>query len=326
MIVPAFWAEAVASGRRRGRPVSVRRFGWSDVGEAEAQARAEERAAAALKRLLAGDKLPRREPKVPYNGADGVPIREEILARHGDAVVTRNSYGAHCLNTPDVLFADVDFAREPSPLHVLSLAAAGMLAAVPFAIWRGWGCGMYLLIGIGIPWASWMLLASWIRMVDLARGGAEAASRARIRRFLQSRPGWRLRVYRTPAGFRVLALHRRFDPLDPEVEACFAALRTDPIYRRMCRHQRCFRARLTPKPWRIGIEAHMKPRPGVWPVRPERKADRARWVAEYESKREAYAACRFVEELGEGPEDPAARAIQILHDDLAGAVLDLPLA
>jgi len=36
-----------------------------------------------------------------------VPIREEIVSRHGDTIITRNSYGARCLNTPNALFADI---------------------------------------------------------------------------------------------------------------------------------------------------------------------------------------------------------------------------
>jgi hypothetical protein len=77
-----------------------------------AQVNADERAQEALQRLLSGEKLPRREPKVPYNGGEGVPIREEIVSRHGETIITRNSYGARCLNTPNVLVADVDFQEE----------------------------------------------------------------------------------------------------------------------------------------------------------------------------------------------------------------------
>src|SRR5690349_327098 len=108
MIVPTYWAEASARDRKGNRQVTVRRFGWSDVSQEDAQAMADARARDALQRALAGEQLVRREPKVPYNGAQGVPIREEILERYGSAVVTRNAYGARCLNTPDVLFADVD--------------------------------------------------------------------------------------------------------------------------------------------------------------------------------------------------------------------------
>lgn len=102
MIVPAFWAEARAQRREQNRQVTVRRFGWSDESLTAAQAHAETRAAEALLRIWSGDKkLLRREPKIAYNGAHGVPIREEIIARQGDAIVTRNGYGAHCLNTPN---------------------------------------------------------------------------------------------------------------------------------------------------------------------------------------------------------------------------------
>jgi len=91
MIVPAFWAEARRRHRDGNRQVTIRRFGWSDASEADAQAMAEARASEALRRLLGGEPLERREPKLAYNGATGVPIREEVLSRHGEEVVTRNA-------------------------------------------------------------------------------------------------------------------------------------------------------------------------------------------------------------------------------------------
>src|SRR5699024_5859258 len=122
--------------------------------------------------------------------------------------------------------------------------------------------------------------------------------RARIARFLESHPDWSLRLYRTPAGLRLLAMHRPFAPDDPEVAECFAALGVDPAYARMCLRQRCFRARVSAKPWRIGIDDHIQPRRGAWPVAPEWEAPRAAWVARYEEAAQGYAACRFVETLG----------------------------
>ena len=104
MIVPAYWAEARLQARFRGRPVVVRRFGWSDLSQEAAQAHADARAEEALARVLAGESLPSHDRKLPYNGAHGLPIREEVLQREGEAVLTRNSYGARCLNTPDVLW------------------------------------------------------------------------------------------------------------------------------------------------------------------------------------------------------------------------------
>src|SRR5690242_6729365 len=109
MIVPRYWAEALKRHRDGGRQITVRRSGWSDESLAAAEAHAATRAEEALARLLAGEALPRIERKVPYNGAEGLPIREEIYAEHGGVVITRNSYGALCLNIENVLIADVDF-------------------------------------------------------------------------------------------------------------------------------------------------------------------------------------------------------------------------
>ena len=120
MIVPEYWAEARLQTKEDGKQITIRRFGWSDESQEAAEALAQERAAEAMQRARAGEKLERREFKTPYNGADGVPIREEIMARHGDVVITRNCYGAPCLNTPDVLFLDVDFEEKAGCGQIMS--------------------------------------------------------------------------------------------------------------------------------------------------------------------------------------------------------------
>jgi len=111
MIVPQYWAEGRRQTRQRKRQITVRRWGWSDASQEEAQAMADARAREAFAQVERGEKLHRLEPKVAYNGAEGVPIREEIISRHGETVITRNIYGALCLNTPNVLFVDVDFPQ-----------------------------------------------------------------------------------------------------------------------------------------------------------------------------------------------------------------------
>ena len=147
MIVPTYWAESRLRRRTHARQVTVRRFGWSDVSQADAQANADERAQEALDRLRSGEKLPRREPKVAYNGAIGVPIREEIVERHGETVVTRNSYGALCLNTPNVLFADVDFATGPGCGYAFWLLVALLAGAGEV----GWMAESWLIAGVAGP-------------------------------------------------------------------------------------------------------------------------------------------------------------------------------
>jgi hypothetical protein len=310
MIVPDFWAEARKQHRKGNKQVTVRRFGWSDVSQADAMKMAEARVAEALARVLAGENLDRREPKTAYNGAFGVPIREEVLSRHGEEVITRNSYGAHCLNTPEALFADVDF----------SLSGNGRVACAVFVFLGALSifCGLHwkLAVGLFILSLSFAGLLDWraTRLITAARGGPERIARRRIENFLARHPAWNLRLYKTPAGLRLLATHQPFDPAAAEVKEFFSAVGTDPVYARMCTNQKCFRARLTAKPWRVGISAHMRPRPGVWPVDPDRVHLRQEWVAHYETLAPKFAACHFLESIGSGVVHERIRAVIDLHD------------
>ena len=303
----------------------MRRFGWSETSQAEAQANADARAEEALRQILAGEKLPRREPKIPYNGARGVPIREEIVERHGETVITRNAYGARCLNTPNVLFVDIDFTTGAAPRFYLGVFVSLLLCAEAIA-WHvrsaslGWGL-LGLVLALTGPFGNLLH-----RAIQLAKGNKEKAARSRIERFLAKRPEWSVHLYRTPAGLRVLATHDIFQPRDPLVAECFKALGADPIYVRMCLNQNCFRARVSPKPWRIGVSAHMRPRPGVWPVKPERMSQRREWIDAYEQAAAPFAACALIATLGTGGVHPEARAVLELHDTLCKADRGLPIA
>ena len=141
------------------------------------------------------------------------------------------------------------------------------MAVGGYTWWSGEGIGLALFVWV----AAFIVMATTVHFLYRAiSGGIERrvrAARKRIARFVASHPGWAVRVYRTPSGLRAMATHQRFAPNDPAVTAFFDAVGADPVYVRMCINQQCFRARLTPKPWRIGISAHMKPRPGVWPAR-----------------------------------------------------------
>lgn len=327
MIVPEFWAEARRRYRLGYRQLTLRRYGWSDASPDDARAMAEARADEAFRAVLAGQTVARREPKVPYNGADGLPIREEVLARHGDAVVTRNSYGARCLNTPDVLFADVDLpARLPAPFRVLFGVCALAVFGVVIAAWftrPSWVAALTTVAGVVVL----SLLGLLADRLTRPPAAAEPGARGRLARFVDEHPGWNVRLYRTPAGLRMLVTHQPFSPDDEVVAAFFRAVGADPVYVRMCRNQKCFRARLTAKPWRIGIDKHLKPRPGVWPVRPERLPDRTAWVTAYEARAAGFAACRFVEAIGSGAAHPKVAAVVALHDaECRANVPNMPLA
>lgn len=313
MIIPDHWAEARKQHRSTGRQITVRRFGWSMHSADDALAMAERRAEEAMARLVAGETLRRREPKVPYNGADGLPIREEVLGRHGNEVITRNAYGARCLNAPNALFADVDF-ESPSGLKPI-LATLALLALVSVLFGShlgGWRLGLGLLIASVLLSAP---ISTTLQKLGLAlQGGSEALARRRLTTFLATHTDWNVRVYRTPGGLRLLATHRPYDPGEPEVSEFFRSVAVDPLYARMCLNQNCFRARLTAKPWRIGIESNMRPRPGVWPVALESLPLRTSWVSEYERRALSFASCRFVESLGSGVVHPRVQPVITLHD------------
>jgi len=323
MLIPQYWAESLARGSRDGRVIPIRRFGWSEESQADAQENADQRAAEALERVLSGENLDRRERKVPYNGADGVPIREEIVSRHGETVITRNSYGALCLNTPNALFADVDFALGAS----CSLGCVIILILLAVAVTVGWITSS-LPFGIILCFvalaAAWPITSLQHRLFQRMQGGAETAARARVARFAAQHPEWSLRIYRTPAGLRILDTHAPFLPTDAIVQAFFADIGTDPIYVRMCLNQQCFRARVSPKPWRIGIDRHIKS--GVWPVHPDRLPVRQEWITAYERAAKDFAACEYVDSIGSGVIHPEIASVVRLHDDFSRGDSGLPIA
>ena len=306
MIVPQYWAEARQQHRAAGKQVTVRRFGWSDASQAEAQAHAEQRAAEALSQILAGAKLARRDWKRAYNGSEGVPIREEIVGRHGNVVITRNGYGARCLNTPDVFFADIDFGEPRAGRSAWLVFALGASAAVGIGLWlqsKWLAAGLFVLAALSSAPIARLVKARWL----VAKGGVEALALQRIDVFMAAHTDWGARLYRTPAGLRVLATHRTFDPRDPAVEQQLDQLGADPVFTRMCVRQNCFRARVSPKPWRIGI--------GRSPAAPTRRlADRAGQAAVALAMgrglraRRRHARCLPLPEVDGGRDDPRRRA------------------
>ncbi|WP_282298317.1 hypothetical protein [Stenotrophomonas sp. PS02289] len=326
MIVPEYWAEAIRDTRHKGRRLVVRRFGWSDDSVAAAQAHAELRVQEALDTLLQGQDVPRRERLTNY-GVDGVPIREQIVERQDDLVITRNSYGALCLNTPNVLFADIDHPPLPT-----TWALSPVLTVV---LWSGlWVLGANLLNGTaGFLLAAVVVIALNALMLRRTkrntqrRAQLETQALARVERFSAKHPDWHLRTYRTPAGLRVLVMHATFSPHDDEVQQLFAALHTDKLYMRMCRVQHCFRARLTPKPWRVGVRRRIRPPFAAWSAEQAFRPDRLQWIAEYERRARGHAACSFLRAYGnEAQVDAKAEVVRAVHDRMTQAYASLPLA
>ena len=218
-------------------------WGWSDTNLAEASGQASER----LRRIR--DWLARRGQTAlqhRYGYSDGRPLREEVLrefrAPEGAlrAAITRNGYGCLVLNTADMMFVDVD---------------------APEAKGTGWLAGLLSC-----------------RKPDHTRNPEAFMNplMTHVNNWVGRWPGWGWRVYRTAAGIRLLTTHAPFAPDHAMCQTAFEVFEADPLYRKLCATQRCFRARLTPKPWRCNMD---KPRER-WPWGNERmEAQFRKWEA-----------------------------------------------
>lgn len=156
----------------------------------------------------------------------------------------------------------------------------------------------------------------WLRVAN--RLGRRARDKGffleRMRAFQAEHAHLAFCVYETRAGLRFIVTNRELSPDAPEVELLFQSLKVDRLYTRLCRSQRCFRARLTPKPWRIGL-----PRPKArFPFRSELEQKSFNfWLAQYVAKSRNACAARRLERIGETTMPAAVRRVVELHDRYA---------
>jgi hypothetical protein len=284
MRIPRYWASAKGDGTGHHGPVKVKCFGHSDSSVEEARANAE----GVVARLLAHIRTQGGLPDT-YGYTGDRPIKEEILSEVKDhagsvlGVVTRNGYGAEVLNTRNVLFADID---DPPT------KGAGLVASLK-ALFGG------------------------------AKPAPEPPVPESVTRYAEANPQAGLRLYRTRKGWRVIIVNEAFEPDTDRTNEVLVGLASDPDYIRLTRIQRCFRARLTPKPWRCGEQKPLRDFPREDPRLAKLHQD---WVRHYEAKCARFATCRFVAELGRGRDTAAASTIISLHDRATKATSGLALA
>ena len=144
----------------------------------------------------------------------------------------------------------------------------------------------------------------------------------KLREFQSSNPEWSFRVYKTHSGFRYIVVNGKQDPESDTVARVMDAVGADPLYMKLCRVQKCFRARVSPKPWRCESSS-----PSVrFPfASSDEKSQFEVWKKEYEELEVKYASAKFLETIGRNS-DPSLQPLVKLHDSLCRTRSELPLA
>lgn len=271
MKFPKYWSVV----RNTSGYVTAR--GWSENSQAEALERAEDR----LKRILywLRDENPEKDlDRYQYVIDDNIceQVVDHVYSPDGReiAVISRNVYGAIVLNSPTVMFIDIDI--EPT-------------AYQPGFFARLFGAK-----------------AITVQQVFETRMN-------HLRTWQAQHSEFTFRVYRTAAGLRAVVANREFSEVDKNVIEMMEQLNSDPLYRQLCISQKCFRARLSPKPWRIGLLPPTQRFPFEDPAAEDALN---KWSVEYSAASKEWSVCEFLETIGQAEPVPVAMQLIELHDGL----------
>jgi hypothetical protein len=307
MQVRRYWESIIAEHAHPRGTVKLRVWGGSDVSEADALVRARERASAINWDAFHRPRSRVRNEYAYSNRPMPEPLLDEFIDDDGHRVgaITMNRMGVRVLNTARLAFIDID--TDPG--------CAGSDAAVAIVAPRsGRQPG---LLG---------------RILDVFRS-IRAPNHAEITlAVLERLEGWvsgedtrGARAYETAGGLRLLLTRPHIEPSADSTAELFASMGADPAYTHLCRVQHSFRARLMPKPWRVGE--------GLLPDRVAYSDLHARpaWLVEalglYEQSAARFATCRLLEAFGSREPIDGTTALMIeLHDDETRAESGLALA
>jgi hypothetical protein len=315
-------------------------WGWSSESEADAARVAAQRLAEALERVAREGGLPPGHgyyPRVPLRE----PVLEEVEAASGAllGVITRNRMGCEVLCTDLLFIADVDVPEleAATPRRATSTSegtgiSAGIGAAIESTLSPRVGKGAAgflrrLLSGDPAPTPTAPGRAGEAEPTPAAaRPGetsvAESLACEPVWEFARRHPELGVRVYRTAAGLRVIATGAAAPPSSDRARALLTELGSDPLYVELCATHDSYRARLTPKPFRVGGQASTVP----WPFADDAARTRhEEWVAEYDARAAGHAVCRLISASGAEP-GPDEQRLVALHDQRCRVGERLPLA
>ena len=427
MLIPKYWAQykqrfnSKAEFNNAKKQATIKRYGWSDISQAEALNHAKVRVTDAYKRWLAGEDIVRRERKQDYNESNGIPIREQIISEQAlsstqskattHLIVTRNSYGAQVANVDNIAIIDVDaidlfaqlypedhdnfgmkwfwedalnskvfdsdsseyylklwtrndpkrFSMKPQVIGfvVISIVLASIIA------WLEWS---WLLL---IVFMAAMMSYLWQQASKLEKSAKQEGKQKMmtmlesidpymtdlIRKRVASHTNETFRLYKTPAGFRIIATHDTTLPNNEVVAEWFAYFHADANYARLCQTQQCFRARLTAKPWRMievieqnkmekdipsrdfffinldlddaSMNALDEDEYAEFEQQQNKRAARQQWIENYDTFAKGYRSCEYIESFEGSDSKPLQDTINefiVWHDNACQVNKDLPMA
>ena len=142
---------------------------------------------------------------------------------------------------------------------------------------------------------------------------------SRVEKISEGLPDFGIRIYETAAGIRLIVENCDFSSASNRAQELFRTFGTDYLYAMLCAKQECFRARLTPKSYRMRFKA----RRNVFP-RADEAEDKAyhEWVDAYNQACERFATCHLIKKIGRCN----GSSIIDYHDRMTKAMSDLPLA
>jgi ribosomal protein S6E (S10) len=139
-------------------------------------------------------------------------------------------------------------------------------------------------------------LGLWDKLFNKGKSKKEI-NLARIRKTISKRKYSELGfiIYETFKGYRIAVTGDKLDPRSKKSKSMMKDFKADYLYRLLCRKQNCYRARLTPKPHRIG-QPRLKM---VYPNRSEdEQAHHESWVKSYDDKSSNFITCKKIEQHG----------------------------
>ena len=270
--------------------------GASDTSPEDAQRDARER----LQRVAAAGGTERRTD----DGLEYYPLRrlpEELLEElHGPddtliAAITRNRYGSAVLNTDAVLISDIDLV-EPSSTDRVTAGGGEMLSRL-----FGGRRAEVLTEQQQDPDAFGLRSPG-------RRGEHHERTLALIEDFRTLHPELGVRTYRTRNGFRLLITGSGAAPSSERAKKLMGQVRSDELYMILCRVHDTYRARLTPKPWRVEVDRFEE-----LGTRTATDDIHRAWVERYRTASAEVAVCRLLSSTGPAP-DPVEQQIIDLHD------------